>query len=180
MLSSLAMLDIFFVVLMFAFFVLYLYREYLLSGIFIGLAALAKLYAVTATPALFIHWLFTKTKTSRWFALTVILAPVSFVALLSLFDFAITHQFENPVTRIKDMLSLTGSLTFANTTHPAMSRPWSWLLNYNPMAFWYTPHYTGAISPSIWGLIIPVVLYMLYKAIKRDEAGIFGFSWFFG
>ena len=180
LMSGIAMLDVFFVVLMFAFFVLYLYREYLLSGIFIGLAALAKLYAAMATPALLIHWLFTRTRTSRWFALTVILAPVSFVALFPLFDFAITHQLENPVMRIKDMLSLTGSLTFENTTHPAMSRPWSWLLNYNPMAFWYTPHYTGAVSPTIWILMIPIILYLLYKATQRNEVGLFGFAWILG
>ena len=47
------------------------------------------------------------------------------------------------------------------------------------MAFWYNPHYTGAISPSIWGFMIPVVLYLIYRAVKRDEAGLFGFAWFF-
>ena len=31
-----------------------------------------------------------------------------------------------------------------------MSRPWAWLLNYNPMPFWYSPHYTGAISLTVW------------------------------
>jgi predicted membrane-bound dolichyl-phosphate-mannose-protein mannosyltransferase len=78
------------------------------------------------------------------------------------------------------MLSLSGSLTFANTTHPALSRPWEWLLNYRPMAFWYTPHYTGAINLSIWLVMIPVVLYMLYRAVKGNEAGLFGFAWFVG
>ena len=69
---------------------------------------------------------------------------------------------------------------FSNVTHPALSRPWSWLLNYQPMAYWYNPHYTAAISPSIWGLMIPIVLYMIYRAVKGNEAGLFGFAWFCG
>jgi dolichyl-phosphate-mannose-protein mannosyltransferase len=180
LMSSLAMLDVFYVTLMLAFFLLYLYREYILAGIFIGLSALAKLYGALGAPVIFIHWFFTRTKQNRWFLLTVIAAPVAFIALMPIFDFAISHQFQNPLLRIKDMLSLSGSLTFANTTHPALSRPWSWLLNYNPMAFWYNPHYTGAISFTLWLVMVPVVLYLLYLAVKRNEAGLFGFSWFFG
>ena len=179
LLSSLAMLDVYFVTFMLAFFLIYLYRQYVLSGIFIGLSTLAKLYAAMATPTLLIHWLFTKTKQSRWFILTVLVAPASFLALMPLFDFIITKQWQNPLTRVMEMLSLSGSLTFANTQHEALSRPWEWVLNFKPMAFYYTPHYTGAISPSIWVLIFPVVLYMLYRAIRRDEASLFGFAWFF-
>jgi dolichyl-phosphate-mannose-protein mannosyltransferase len=116
---------------------------------------------------------------SRRFILTITLAPVSFLALMPLFDFVITKHWQNPFSRIIQMLSLSGSLTFSNTQHVALSRPWEWILNYKPMAFWYSPHYTGAISPSIWILIFPVVLFLLYKALKRNEAGLFGFAWFF-
>jgi dolichyl-phosphate-mannose-protein mannosyltransferase len=188
-LASIAMLDVFMMTLTLAFFLLYLYREYLLSGVFIGLAALSKLFAAMATPTLLIHWIFSKTKPSRWFALTIITAPISFVALMPLFDFAISRQFQSPVARIKDMLTLSGSLTFANTTHPSLSRPWEWVLNYIPMPFWFGPHYpgntwlggyNGAISPTIWMVVIPIVLFMLYRAVKGNEAGLFGFAWFFG
>jgi dolichyl-phosphate-mannose-protein mannosyltransferase len=178
--ASVAMLDVFFVTLTLAFFLLYLYRQYILSGLFIGLAASAKLFAAMATPPLLIHWLFTKAKHTKFFILTVVLAPLSFIGWMALFDFAISRTFQNPLARIQEMLSLSASLTFANTTHPALSRPWSWLLNYQPMAYWYSPHYTGAISLSIWVVMIPVVLYMLYRAVKRNEAGLFGFAWFFG
>lgn len=177
--ASVAMLDVFFMTLTLAFFVLYLYRQYVLSGVFIGLAALAKLYAAMAAPTLAIHWFFTKTKQTRWFALTVILAPITFIALLVIFDYAISHQIENPLSRVQNMLSLTGSLTFGHTSHPALSRPWSWMLNYQPMAYWYVPNYYAALSPSIWVLIIPTVLFLLYKALKRDDAGLFGCAWFF-
>jgi dolichyl-phosphate-mannose-protein mannosyltransferase len=178
LIASVAMLDVFFVTFMLAFFLLYLNRQYLISGVFIGICALTKLYGAMAAPTLLVHWLFTKTKQTRWFLLTVIAAPVSFVALMPLCDYAITKQWQNPLLRIKEMLSLSGSLTFANTQHDALSRPWEWVLNYKPMAFWYTPHLTGTLSPSIWILIIPAVLFLLYKAFKRDEAGLFGFAWF--
>jgi dolichyl-phosphate-mannose-protein mannosyltransferase len=189
MISSIAMLDVFMVTLTLAFFLLYLYREYLLSGVFIGLAALAKLFAAMGTPVLLIHWLFSKTRPSRRFILTVIAAPLSFVAFMPLFDFAISRQFQNPLLRIQDMLSLSGSLTFATTTHPSLSRPWEWILSYIPMPFWFGPHYpqntwlggyNGAISPTVWLIIIPIVLFMLYRAIKGSEAGLFGFAWFIG
>jgi dolichyl-phosphate-mannose-protein mannosyltransferase len=193
--ASLAMLDVFFVTLTLAFFLLYLYREYILSGIFIGVAGVAKMFAAFAAPTIFIHWLFSKEKRSPWFVATIFLAPLSFLVLLPLFNYAITRSFENPISRIKEMLSLMSSLTFANTTHPALSRPWEWLLNYRPMAYWFGPYnqpigpisdttwiggYTGAISPTIWLVMIPVVLYMIYRAAKvRNDAGIFGAAWFF-
>ena len=180
MLASVAMLDVFFVTFTLAFFLLYLYRQYFLSGIFVGLAALAKLFAALGTFPIFIHWLFTKTKHNRWFLLTVITAPVSFVAFTSLLNYPIFRRFENPLNQIKEMLSLSGSLKFTNTTHPALSRPWEWLLNYEPMAFWYSPHYTGGISLSVWVFMIPVALYMLYRTLKGNDAGLFGFSWFVG
>jgi len=179
LMASVAMLDVFFVTLMLAFFLLYLHRKYALSGIAIGLSGLAKLYAAMSAPTLVIHWMLTKTKQNRWFVLTVILAPISFMVLMPLFDFLIAHQFQNPLDRVTEMLSLSSSLKFSNVDHEALSRPWAWLLNYRPMAFWYTPHYTGAISPSLWLAMIPIVLFLLYRLIKRDEVGIFGFAWFF-
>jgi dolichyl-phosphate-mannose-protein mannosyltransferase len=180
LMASVAMLDVFFVTLTLAFFLLYLYRQYIFSGLVIGLAATAKLFAAMATPPLLIHWLFTKTKHTRWFILTVVLAPLSFIGWMALFDFAISRTFQNPLLRIKEMLSLSGSLTFYKTPHPALSRPWEWLLSYKPMAFWYPNHYTGTVSLDIWLVMIPVVLYMLYRAAKRNDAGLFGFAWFFG
>ena len=100
-----------------------------------------------------------------------------------LFDFAIDQRWTlelNPFHRIKEMLSLSGSLTFATVTHPFKSHPWDWLISYKPMPFWYMPHYTGAISFTIWALIIPTFGYLIYKAVKRDEAGLFALAWFAG
>jgi dolichyl-phosphate-mannose--protein O-mannosyl transferase len=46
------------------------------------------------------------------------------------------------------------------------------------MAYYYEPHYIGAISFTIWALIIPAVVYMAFRAVKGNMAGIFGISWF--
>jgi dolichyl-phosphate-mannose-protein mannosyltransferase len=178
--GSVAMLDVFMLTMILAVFLLYLYRQYILSGVFLGLAALTKVIAVLAAPVIFIHWLLNQGRRSVWFALTAFFAPVSFVVLMPLFDYAITGHFQNPASRIDQILSLAGSLKFSNTQHEALSRPWEWLLNYQPMPYWYTPHYTAAISPTIWILIIPIVLYMIFRAVKGSEAGLFGSAWFFG
>jgi dolichyl-phosphate-mannose-protein mannosyltransferase len=179
--SSVAMLDVFFLFFMFVAFLLYLNGRYVSSGIAVGLSALAKLVGALAMPALIIHWFFSRINRSRWFAMTVALSVISFVVLMPLFDFFLVLDFSHvtsPLDRIKTMLSLTSSLTFANSLHESMSHPWAWLLRYKVMPFWWTPHYLSAISPSIWALIIPAFAYMLYKAIKKDEAGLFGVAWF--
>ena len=179
--SSIAMLDVFFLFFMFVAFLLYLSRRYVSSGIAVGLGALAKLNGVLAMPVLIIHWFFSRIPRSRWFALAVALSVVSFVVLMPLFDYFLVLDFSHvhsPLDRIKTMLNLSGSITFGNSTHESMSRPWEWLISYKVMPFWWTPHYISAVSPSIWALIIPTFAYMLYKAIKRDDAGLFGVAWF--
>lgn len=176
--ASVAMLDVYFVTFMLLAFLLYLYRKYICSGVAVGLSGLSKLYGALAVPAMTIHWLFTRERANKQFILSVISALVSFVALLPLFDFAISHHFQNPINRIIEMLSSSGGQTFANTTHPALSRPWDWVFMYKPMAYWHTPHYIGAISLTIWALIVPTFAYMIYLAVKRDETGLFGVAWF--
>jgi predicted membrane-bound dolichyl-phosphate-mannose-protein mannosyltransferase len=76
------------------------------------------------------------------------------------------------------MLSLSGSLTFANVVHPSASHPWEWLITYKTMAFNYMPHYTAAISFTIWAMIIPTFGYMIYRAVKGSDAALFGLAWF--
>jgi predicted membrane-bound dolichyl-phosphate-mannose-protein mannosyltransferase len=179
--ASIAMLDVYYFTFMVASFLLYACRRYISSGVAVGLSALAKLNGALALPAIFIHWLFTRQGRSRWFGLTVLLAPLAFVELMLLFDFAIVQRLSaliDPIHRIGTMLSLSSSLTFTNVEHPALSRPWEWLLSYKPMAYWITPHYTGAISFSIWALIIPTFAYMVYRAVRGNEGGLFGAAWF--
>lgn len=181
--ASVAMLDVYCLTFMLGSFLLYASRKYAASGIAIGLSALAKLNGALAALAVFIHWLFRREGRSWWFVLTVVLAPLAFVGLMPLFDLAIVQDFSalvDPISRIKTMLSLSGSLTFTSVEHPAMSRPWEWLIFYEPMGYWYNPHYLAAISPSVWALIIPTFGYMLYRAIRGSQAGLFGVAWFTG
>jgi hypothetical protein len=103
------------------------------------------------------------------------------VELMIVCDWAITRQFSSlldPFHRLSEMEQLSGSLTFATVDHPSMSHAWDWLISYQPMAYWWTPHYTGGISFTIWALTIPTFLYMLYRAIRGSEAGLFGVAWF--
>jgi dolichyl-phosphate-mannose-protein mannosyltransferase len=46
------------------------------------------------------------------------------------------------------------------------------------MPYWYTPHYTGMISPTIWVLIMPLVLYMTWRAIRGHTLVLLPLSWF--
>jgi dolichyl-phosphate-mannose-protein mannosyltransferase len=179
--ASVAMLDVFYFTLMLAAFLLYLSRRYILSGISMGLSVLAKLTGALGFPAMVIHWFFTREKRSRWFALTLVVSIVVFLGVMPLLDYAIVRNFADvtsPLARIKTMLSMTGSVTFASATHESMARPWAWLLTYRPMPFWWTPHYISGISPSVWALTIPTFAYMVYKAVRRNEAGLFGAAWF--
>jgi dolichyl-phosphate-mannose-protein mannosyltransferase len=180
--NHVAMLDVFMLTFTMAAFLLYVCRRYITSGIAAGLAGLAKLNGLLALPTLIIHWVFTRQGRSRWFGLTVIFAVLAFLELMIVCDFAITRQFagmKDPIHRIFDMSSLTSSITFANVTHPAASQPWMWLINYKPMAYAYTPlHYYSALNFTIWALTIPTFAYMIWRAIKKSEAALFGVAWF--
>jgi dolichyl-phosphate-mannose-protein mannosyltransferase len=182
MLSSLAMLDVFYVTFMMASFLLYAYNRFAASGIAVGLSGLSKLNGALSGPAVAIHWLFSKTGRSKWFMLTVILAIVVFFVGLPICDMVITRSAagaQDPVKQSLTMLDLTGSLTFENVDHPSEAAPWEWLYTYKPMPFYYMPHWTAAISFTVWAAIIPTFLYMLWRAFKRDDAALFSVSWFF-
>ena len=180
--SQMAMLEVFFLMFMVGAFMLYANRQWIAAGAMIGLSGLAKLNGALAGPTLIVHWLFSGGRRSRWFAMTVIIAPLVFLGWMALFDLAIVRDVANlhdPLSRTKEMLDLSGQLKFATTEHEALSRPWEWLLAYKPMAYYITPRYTAAISFSIWALSIPTFLYMVWRAIKRNSAALFGASWFF-
>jgi len=176
--ASIAMLDVYSVTFMLLSFWLYLRGQYLLSGLSVGLSALAKLSGVLALPVILLHWLLTKRGRPIKFVATMLSAYAAFPLLLSLFDFVAFRQFVNPLDRIYTMLSLSGKLTFTTAAHGGASHPWDWILRPEIIAYWYEPRYVGAISFTIWALIIPAVLYMAFRATKGNTAGFFGISWF--
>ena len=180
--AQITMLDIYLLAFMMLSFMLYAGRHYISSGIAMGLAALSKLNAALSAPVLFFHWLFSREGRSKWFMLTVIFAIITFVEVMIILNFAIVRDFNNfldPIERTNQMLSLTSSLTFENVEHPALTRPWEWLFDYTPMAYYINPHYNGAISFTVWALAIPTFIYMVVRAIKRHDGALFGASWFF-
>ncbi len=175
--ASVAMLDVFMVTLMLASFLFYLKGEYPLSALALALSALSKLTGALGAGVIGVHWLIVNRTKVISFMSQMLLAPVFFFGLMPVFDYIVTRQWQSPAQRIKTMMSLMASLTFANTQHESMSRPWQWVLLPKLMAYWYNPHYTAAISFTVWGLIIPVVVYLGLRAV-RNNAGVFGLGWF--
>ncbi len=142
----------------------------------------------------FLLQFFTFIKNNFRFALLALAAPVTFVALMPLFDYVIWGEWLNPISQIDRMLSDTGSIIFTPDYPEANSiatRPWEWLLPiwygklhwaHFVLPYWFTPppRFLGMISPTITVLIIPLVIYIIYRAIKGKADALFPFSWFLG
>ena len=127
-----------------------------------GLSALAKLNGALFILAIGIHWLLTGYKKPVRFIGSMLVAPISFVALFPVFNYFIFHQWRNPVEDIRTMLSGTGALTF--TDYPQEIA--SYLLRIalpKAITYYYDPRYVGMISPTLWALIIPSIGYIIYK-----------------
>lgn len=184
--ASVAMLDVFCLTFMLASFWLYLRKNYSLSAIAIALSALAKLTGALGAGAIGLHWLIMNRKAlleRNWrlladFIASMLLAPFTFLVFMPVLDYLATHEFTNPVYRVKEMMSLMATLTFATTKHDSLSRPWEWLISPKAMPYWYAPSYMGGISYTVWALIIPAVIYMGYRLWKGNSAATFGVLWF--
>ncbi len=125
-------------------------------------------------------------------SLLLLAAPITFMALMPLFDYVIWGEWLNPISQISRMMSDTGSIVFTPDYPEAnsiASRPWEWLLpiwygklhwQHFVLPYWYTPRFLGMISPTITVLIIPAVIYIIYRAIKGKVDALFPFSWFLG
>ncbi len=177
--ASIAMLDVYSLVFTMGAFWLYLRGNYAMSGVAIGLSALAKLSGVLALPVIGLHWFLTGWKRPWRFLTSMLLAPVAFLLLMPLFDFIIWHKWFNPIERMGTMLRLSSSIT--NAQYPDVgSRPWEWILFPEVMPYWWTPNYTGMISPTLWAFILPVVIYITFRAIKGNTPVLLPFAWFLG
>jgi len=109
----------------------------------------------------------------------MLLAPLLFFELLPLCDFAMTGELLNPIKRIRDMLTLSGSIKFTNSPyHPSALRPWEWLLPLKSMPYNWKPDYTAVISPTLWALIIPSIVYASWQIKKGGKAALFSVIWF--
>jgi dolichyl-phosphate-mannose--protein O-mannosyl transferase len=182
--AGIAMLDVYSLVFAMAAFWLYLRGNYAISGVAIALSALAKLNGILVLPVIGLHWFLADPVRPRRFLLsTMLTTPAAFLMLMPLFDYAIQHKWLNPVAQIERMLMLSSSIT--NAQYPDVgSRPWEWIFTYprvmEVMPYWWAPPYTGIISPTIWALIIPVTIYIIYRTIKGNIPMLLPFSWFLG
>lgn len=179
--AGIAMLDVYSVTFMLAAFWLYLRGNYPPAAVMVGLSILTKLTGALGLFVIGLHWLVAGRNRPWHFISSMLLAPVTVLLLLPLFDYLTTGRFVDPIYSLRTMMGLSGSLTFESATHPSLSRPWEWVLRPLLMPYWYEPHYTAAISFTIWAFIIPGVGYMLFRAIRyRCSAALFSLSWFIG
>jgi len=178
--ASVAMLDVYSLAFMLASFWLYLKGRHTLAGVSVGLAALAKLTGALALPVIVLHWLFTSRQKPWRFLLSMLMAPAAFLLLMPMFDLTIWHRFVNPFSELGAMWRASSLATFAAYPSPMLSRPWDWLLRPEILTYWVDPHYVGMISPDIWILIIPIILYSVYKALKGSSAAVLALAWLSG
>jgi predicted membrane-bound dolichyl-phosphate-mannose-protein mannosyltransferase len=187
--SGLALLDIYMITFMLAAVLFYLDEKYILSGIFVALSANCKLMGVLIIIAIFLHWAIYRVDKWKEFAVSLVVAAVSFVFFLEYFDLFINKAFENPITRINALLSGTAAVVFTNPKLSISSRPWTWLYpqwfrafymgpNVPVIIYSFNPQYLSFISPTIQILIIPIIIYMIYKAIKKSKVAGLVLLWF--
>ncbi|MBT4512711.1 MAG: phospholipid carrier-dependent glycosyltransferase [Chloroflexi bacterium] len=176
--SSVAMLDVYGLTLLLASFWLYLRGNYISSGIVLALSVLAKLSGVIGVVAIIGHWLLVR-RNEKWKGLKfVIVSPLAFILLMPALDWLAIGSLECPWDRIGFMRENLSVLTFSNTTHDQMSHPWTWIVSFKPMCFWYKPTYWASPSWTILALIIPSLCYAVYATIKRSSLSLFAILWF--
>ena len=176
--ASVAMLDVYTVTFMLLTFLLYIKDKYLVSGVCLGLSVLTKLTGALAFLPIFLYWLFTERENWKGFLLLVLAALISFLLFMPLLDYAVSGQLLNPVEQVKLWLTEHAKITFTSGYQSAASHPWDWLLFPQAIFYSFNPQYIAMITPTVWILIIPAVLFMLFKAIRGSNASLFGLFWF--
>ena len=178
MFSGMTMLDVSCLTFTLAAFWFYLRGNYPASGIMVALSALCKLNGALAIIAILLHWLFVRRDKIWEFFGLMVFTPVFFVGLMPLTDVYVFHKWVNPLDRIMTMLKSSASLTFANVSGTYPQKPIEWIFRWDLTPYAFKPNYLAVISYTVLFLIIPVLIYMVVKAVKRSDAGFFGLAWF--
>jgi dolichyl-phosphate-mannose-protein mannosyltransferase len=178
--SSIATLDVFSLSLMFASFWLYLKNRYIPAGIMVALATLTKFTGILVLPIMLIHCLLANRRNLKSFIVRVIPFSAAFLLLMPLLQFFIRHKWSNPITEIANIFSSVARYDAGLTSSVMISRPWEWILRPVILTFWIDPHYVSMISPPIWALIIPAIVFMVYYAFRGNAAALFATIWFAG
>jgi hypothetical protein len=212
---GLVILDMLLIVLLLGAAWLYFRESYTLFGIDIGLDALAIATAVLSVLIIIMHSIFTRMMTDAWRLVgrsvtaislglgrrcftvwlflkktwhRVLILPTAlavglvFIGLMPVLDFGVFHKWMNPVERIQKMMEISGDINYNQPWVEAGtgSRPWIWVLTPEVNQIWYNPHYSVMISPTLWVFIMPLVLYITYRAIRGNTLVLFPLSWFIG
>lgn len=190
--GGIAMLDPFMVFFMLLAFWYYLKGRFMLCAMAIALSVLCKMTGVLAVLPIALHWLATSRQKPWRFVGSLAAAVPVYLILDTLLEYTFWGRLNNPVLMTKDMITLTSDLTFKyfiqhvanNITLP--TRPWDWVLSphatyyVNPQDYSKMGHYVGMVSPALWVITIPVIIYIIWKSIKRHRAALFVLAWIIG
>jgi len=181
---GLAMLDVFSFTFMLLSFLLYLRRRYVASGIALALSGLCKITGFFGIFVILGHWLIVRQRreSKRSIALLPIAGALTFVLTMPLADFLATADLMNPFSRIAEMFFKTTGVTMgALTPDQAIyaTYPWDWILSPTSHTMVTAFHYPYVITPTIWILIIPSLVYMGYEwFFRRRKVALFVLLWF--
>jgi len=178
--ASVAMLDIFNITFMLAAFWAYLARKYPLAVVLLVLSTLVKLTGLLGIAAIGLHWLFFRRDKAVTLAVAALAAYVGGILAIPVLEFFLSGEWGNPIERAAQLISIPGSITFANSTHPSALHPWQWVLGYHVMPFYWTPQYLSAVTPTVWALTLPAFAWTSWLYWKRrNETALFVAAWIF-
>ena len=178
--ASVAMLDIFNVTFMLAGFWAYLARKYPLAILFLLMSTLVKLTGLLGIVVIGLHWLFFRRDKVLLLAAAGLIAYVAAILLVPGFEYILTGEWGNPLTRAGHLITVPGTITFANSTHPSAVHPWQWVLGYHVMPFWWTPQYLVAVTPTVWAATLPAFAWTSWLSWRRrSEPAVFAAAWIF-
>ena len=180
--AGLALLDIYMLTFMLLGLLFYLKGGYLMAGIAIAVSALCKSTGIFGFAIIFAHWILFRRDKPNWMLGSIFSLAISYLALNILFEYFIQGKLVDPIKRTIDMLNSNAANVFTNPALSISSRPWEWVLPWKIIIYAFgnapEPQYISFISWTIQLLIIPVFIYLIVKAFKRDNAARLALMWF--
>jgi len=178
--SCVAMLDVYMVTFMLAAFLLYLSRKAFSSGLFISLSIISKITGVFAAVSIGIDWLLDRNKNILFIIILGTSTLVCFGAIFTVLSSVVLGQLMNPVELIKYMYNQSSNITFSVVYQQSASTPWEWIFLPTFIFYSYEPQLIAMISLTVWVVMIPMIIYMIWLAFHKDRASIWVLSWFAG
>jgi len=180
--SSTAMLDVYMVTFMMAGFLCFLYDRPLAAGLCIAGSALCKFTGILGACTVFFWWLFRPEQRRNTSSIVIFVCSffVFFALLFWLLYSLYLGDWVNPTERLKEIFKQASGLTYTGTIQYNASRPWQWILQPVWMVYSFIPQYIAMVSPTIWAVMIPIIIYAVYLFSRGNRTGIFSLAWFAG